>query len=84
MRDIVRQIQNLRKESGLRVEDRISVAIESGELVNRAVESFGDYLLNEVLGTELTKDIESAQYKISFKINGEPVDIGISVVRMGE
>ena len=84
VRDIVRQIQNLRKESGLRVEDRISVAIESGELVNRAVESFGDYLLNEVLGTELTKDIESAQYKISFKINGEPVDIGISVVRMGE
>jgi isoleucyl-tRNA synthetase len=50
VRDIVRSIQNLRKESGLEVTDRIKLFISGSDSVRAAVESFEDNLLSETLG----------------------------------
>ncbi|QEN07002.1 isoleucine--tRNA ligase [Oceanispirochaeta crateris] len=50
VRDIVRSIQNLRKESGLEVTDRIKLFISGSDSVKAAVESFEDNLLSETLG----------------------------------
>ena len=50
----------------------------------KAVQSFESYLLNEVLGIKLTAELGTAKYKESFKINGDPVNFGISIASMGE
>ena len=50
VRDIVRSVQNLRKESGLEVTDRIKLFISGSDAVKAAVEAFEDNLLSETLG----------------------------------
>ena len=78
VRDMVRQIQNLRKESGLRVEDRIHVMVEGSDEIHSAVEDFKSYFLNEVLGNSLNNEAQNYNYKKSVKIDGRQVEIGIS------
>ncbi len=48
-RDLVNRIQNLRKESGLDVTDRINLQLLINEELKEAVESFEDYIKNETL-----------------------------------
>ena len=48
-RELVNRIQNLRKESGFEVTDRIRVVIERHEALTGAVESFGDYIAAQTL-----------------------------------
>ncbi len=50
VRDMVRTIQNLRKEKGLAVTDRIKLSLYGEERVRIALESYEDHLLQEVLG----------------------------------
>ena len=50
VRDVVRSIQNLRKESGLEVTDRIRIYLAGSEKVKEAVEAFEDHMLQETLG----------------------------------
>ena len=50
VRDVVRSIQNLRKESGLEVTDRIRIYLSGSDKVKEAVEAYEDHLLQETLG----------------------------------
>ncbi|MCL1818959.1 MAG: class I tRNA ligase family protein, partial [Spirochaetaceae bacterium] len=51
IRDLVRGIQNLRKDKGLEVTDRIEIFLHTQDLELRdAAEDFQDYLLSETLG----------------------------------
>ncbi len=52
IRDLVRSIQNLRKDSGLDVTDRIYLYLDGTEEVKQAVESFEEHLLGETLAVE--------------------------------
>jgi isoleucyl-tRNA synthetase len=57
MRDIVRHVQNLRKTSGLNVEDRIVLHIASDdERVKQAVAQFGDVIAQETLTTSMNDE----------------------------
>ncbi len=53
VRDLVRGIQNLRKEKGLEVTDRISLEIDAPPAVREAVEGFRDHLLAETLAVSV-------------------------------
>ena len=57
-RDLVRQIQELRKAADYKVDDRIIVALVGADKV--LVEKFGDYIKAETLATELVEDMENA------------------------
>jgi isoleucyl-tRNA synthetase len=79
VRDLIRQVQNLRKDSGLKVEDRIEIGIQGSKELNDAVKLHKSYFMNEVLGVKLNmRNSESLTFNDSIKINGEKISIGIS------
>ena len=52
-RELVNRIQNIRKESGFEVTDKISVEIEANDLTAPAVESFAQYIAQQTLAVEV-------------------------------
>ena len=53
IRDLIRNIQNMRKEAGFQVTDRIKVKLDGNDEIKAAVEAFGEYLLSETLTEKL-------------------------------
>ena len=64
-RELIKEVQALRKTSGLEVTDRIHLTVSSDEAVQAAVAAFDDYIKSEVLALS----IETAE------ATGEPVDL---------
>ncbi len=52
-RELVNRIQNIRKDKGLELTDRIVIELEKHELIVPAVEQFSDYISSETLATKL-------------------------------
>ena len=78
VRDIIRKIQNFRKDSGFKVEDRISISILSDDKVYQAIDSNRNYFLSEVLGVDLVKGINNEEFSQKFIVNDISVELGIS------
>jgi isoleucyl-tRNA synthetase len=53
MRDLVRGVQNLRKESGLEVSDRINLYLFGSGKLKEAYEAFKDYIASETLSVSV-------------------------------
>ncbi len=74
-RELVNRIQNLRKESGFEVTDKIRVAIEKNPTTDAAVDGFGTYIAAQVLADVLeakenvpnavTVDLDEVSVKLS-------------------
>jgi isoleucyl-tRNA synthetase len=82
-RELVNRIQNIRKESGFDVTDKIEVVIERHELISEAVRNHGKYIGSQTLAesVSLTDNIENNGSK---RIDiDEDVFINISVTRLG-
>ena len=56
-REIINRVQNIRKESGLEITDRISIVLSPHAEVENAVEHFGEYIKTQVLADAI--DIEA-------------------------
>lgn len=52
-REFVNRIQNIRKESGFDVTDKITVLIENHELISKAVDRHADYIGSQTLATKV-------------------------------
>ncbi len=52
-RELVNRIQNLRKDSGFEVTDRIAVSIARNDLIERAIQTNYDYICREILAEKL-------------------------------
>ena len=53
VRDLVRGIQNLRKETGLAVTDRINLVLSGCDELNKAFTNFAEYISNETLADNI-------------------------------
>ena len=53
-RELVNRIQNLRKQSGLEITDKINIILSKNEKTDAAVEAYREYISNQVLGNSLT------------------------------
>jgi len=81
-RELINRIQNIRKESGFDVTDKIEVLIEKHELINDAVESHGNYIGSQTLANSvLLKDTLENQVSKRIDID-EDVFINIRVTRV--
>jgi isoleucyl-tRNA synthetase len=54
-RELVRGLNDLRKEVGLAIADRVSLTVSADDEAWRAVERHRDYVMGEVLATSLTR-----------------------------
>jgi isoleucyl-tRNA synthetase len=72
VRDLVRMIQNLRKESGFNVDDRITIEYQAEGQLAAAIASHEDYIRQETLANSLTasNDGEFTSEKISGETAG--------------
>jgi len=52
-RELINRIQNIRKESGFDVTDRIQVFIEKHELINDAIDTHGKYIGSQTLADKV-------------------------------
>ena len=79
VRDLIRYVQNLRKDSGLNVEDRINFHISSEKDVVNALKANEDYFLNEVLGMKINiKNLNDFNYDKKINLDGKKVYIAVT------
>jgi isoleucyl-tRNA synthetase len=77
-REFVNRVQNMRKDAGLRVTDRIRIHYESSNRVAEAIGRMSEYIKSETLATQLTAGRDGAAHWEKWDIDGEPCEIGIS------
>lgn len=53
-RELVNRIQNIRKNSGFEITDRINITIAKHDVVNAVVVEFNDYIATQVLADDIT------------------------------
>lgn len=81
MRELVRFIQNARKTAGLKVENRIKLALKTdSDLLQQAIKTHKDTIKAETLATDLIDKPAQSKYQEIVQVNGETVTIGITKV----
>lgn len=55
-REFINRIQNIRKDSGFDVTDKITVRIQPNELTDEAVRDYADYIASQTLATSVSVD----------------------------
>ena len=74
-RELVNRIQNLRKDSGLLVSDRIVLQLMAPELLAKAIETHRAYILSETLGKRLEILANGAESTLKFRESYEIDDM---------
>src|SRR5436189_3545698 len=74
-REVVRAIQNARKEAGLNVEDRITLTLGGDDDLLGAAQAHEAYVAGEVLATSVAYDGDSAA--ATAEIKGRELRIGV-------
>ncbi len=76
-REIVHAVQNARKDAGLEITDRITLALAGDPDLLAAAQAHQDYLASEVLATSVAYD-SAATNGATAKIDGRELKIGVS------
>ncbi|MDZ7374395.1 MAG: DUF5915 domain-containing protein, partial [candidate division KSB1 bacterium] len=79
-REFVNRVQNMRKEAGFNVTDRIVIYYRAPEEVARAVEKLADYVRSETLALKLIADTQEGAVRREWKVGGYNVTIAIERV----
>ena len=73
-REIINRIQNMRKESGFEITDRINISIAPNDQIANAVSSFGEYIKTQVLADDIQivenngMEVDFDEFKLNIKI----------------
>lgn len=76
-REVVRQIQSMRKEADYQIADRIKVCFEMGEKGKKVCHQFGDYIKKETLANELEEGKKKVDLGKEAKVGKEEGWIGV-------
>jgi isoleucyl-tRNA synthetase len=77
-REFVNRVQNMRKDAGYEVTDRIRIRFLSAPNIQDAVIAMSDYVTSETLATDVAVGRDGAEHWTNWDIEGEPCEIGIS------
>lgn len=73
-REIINRVQNIRKDSGLEITDRIHIALAPNDEVQKAVAGYGEYIKTQVLADDITiapnegVEVEFDDFKLKIQI----------------
>jgi isoleucyl-tRNA synthetase len=82
-REFVNRVQNLRKESGFEVTDRIRIYHRSSEKLGKAIKQMMEYIKQETLAKEITHVTDGTRQIPTFntsEINGEKSEIAVEKI----
>jgi isoleucyl-tRNA synthetase len=79
MREIVSKVQNMRKDSGFEVTDKIKLYVAGNSMLEGIAHKFADYIKGETLALDIVYNAEK-EYTES-NINGEKLNIAVEVVK---
>lgn len=77
-RDVIRAVQNARKQAGLEVDDRINLYLSCKTELKEAVEKHSDEIKQEVLAESLAYEPINNMQEFKEEVEGSPLIIGIS------
>ncbi len=81
-RELVNRIQNIRKDSGFEVTDRITVEIQKKEMLEGAIEAFGEFIAQQTLANSVVLAEEPAgAVVVDSDIDEEPLKIAVTKVQ---
>ncbi len=80
-REFVNRVQNMRKDAGFEVTDRIRIDYSASSVLNDALESMKEYVAHETLAVEMHPTFRGGDFSVKENINGEPCDIGVERIR---
>ena len=73
-RELINRIQNMRKDNGLEITDRIDIVVAEHEKMNAAIEHYGEYIKGQVLADNITiaandgEEVDFDDFKLNIKI----------------
>jgi len=71
-REFINRIQNLRKDSGFEVTDKIDISIQKHELINSAIFNFEDYIKTQTLANSINLiDVLEQNNSVIVEINNK-------------
>ena len=77
-RDIVRRIQDARKNAGFEIEDRITLAYQASQALEAVFASMGEYIAAETLSVDVQAGApQEGSHVESFEVGRELMTIGI-------
>lgn len=79
VREVISKIQNMRKESGFEVADKIKLYVAGNELLENVVKKFETHIMRETLAVEVVYNAEREYSEAN--INGEKLQLAVEVVR---
>ncbi len=79
-REVVRSIQDARKQAGLEVSDRIALGVSGSDGVEKALSQYRDYIMSETLTTEWQVGQTEPLYRVEKALEAEHWTIEISRV----
>ena len=82
VRDIIRQVQTMRKNANFAVEDRIKIYMNINNTIKDAICAFETLFKNEVLATEIYYEFNKGDFSDKFVIDGEEVKFGLERVNI--
>lgn len=77
-RELISKIQNMRKEAGFEVEDKITLYYHGDETIDEVMGHFGDAIARETLARHVERNKPAVDsYSKEWNINGHPVVLGV-------
>jgi len=78
IRDLIRHVQNFRKESNFEVSDRINISLNPSRDLEDAIKKHKKYFMNEVLGVNIDLNGSRLDFEIDIDIMGQTIKLGLS------
>ncbi len=78
VRDLIRNVQIMRKNANFAVEDRIKIGGLIDGKMGDALNDYKDFFYNETLTVEMKEDLENSEHESSFEIHGQTITLNIT------
>ena len=80
VRELLSKIQNMRKEKGFEVADKINLYVADNDMLVNVIKKFADTIKKETLTVEILFNEEDNEY-VETTINGEKLNMNVKVVK---